>query len=93
MWHRHCGVAVRLTSEPRPELLLLDADRVRISAGSPHGRVHAWSREPEHVSAAIELFRSWWLSADAAFELPPCSTPRFPEPEYDVEEWSPHDVE
>ncbi|MDP9182278.1 MAG: MarR family transcriptional regulator [Actinomycetota bacterium] len=90
---RRCAVEVRSTHDARAELLLLDGDRVRVSASSAHGRVLAWSREPVHVLAAAELFELWWLAATPRLELPARSPSLPPEPDYDVEEWDPEDLD
>jgi hypothetical protein len=82
-------VVVRTTSRELPSLLLLDREQVRVSGGSPLGRVHAWSRERLHVHAASELFASWWDAAQPAFELPEPPAVPLDESDLDVDEWDP----
>ena len=89
---RRSALEVRSTADDFAEVLLLDGDRVRISAGSTHGRVLAWSREPVHVRAATELFELWWATAAPILELPACSPAVPPEPDYDGEAWDPAEL-
>jgi hypothetical protein len=87
------AVEVRRCLEARPDLLVLDRARARITAGSPLGRVHGWSREPLHVAAAEQLFLSWWEQATPAFVIPAHVIPPFDETDLDVEEWDPGELD
>jgi DNA-binding MarR family transcriptional regulator len=88
----HGRFEVRTTTELHVEVLLLDAERVGVSASSDHGRVRVWSREPAHARAAADLFELWWRASTPHLDLPARTARVLPEPDYDVDEWDPNDL-